>query len=222
MTPKERAAMQQALEAMEYETSSHKSYNRKPLVSSLDAIIALREALEQPVSQEPVRDSFIRERQQLEQEWCELRKLQQAYTAPQPVCRSELKDAFQEGFNRAADLYAPQPTIRENLTVQEPVAIVTGYYGGRLTVTPFNLASTLPTGMALYAAPQPDMNLNCKSVQKRLAASWGYVQTVKDEVELADDEIAKEMQKLGYGHTPTNDELKFARAIIAAYREKNK
>ncbi len=66
------------------------------------------------------------------------------------------------------------------------------------------------------------MNLSCKSVQKRLAASWGYVQTVKDEVELADDEIAKEMQKLGYGHTPTNDELKFARAIIAAYREKNK
>lgn len=74
----------------------------------------------------------------------------------------------------------------------------------------------------LYAAPQPDMNLSCKSVQKRLAASWGYVQTVKDEVELADDEIAKEMQKLGYGHTPTNDELKFAHAIIAAYREKNK
>ncbi len=48
------------------------------------------------------------------------------------------------------------------------------------------------------------------------------MQTVKDEVELADDEIAKEMQKLGYGHTPTNDELKFAHAIIAAYREKNK
>ena len=36
---------------------------------------------------------------------------------------------------------------------QEPVAIVTGYYGGRLTVTPFNLSSTLPTGMALYTSP---------------------------------------------------------------------
>ena len=41
---------------------------------------------------------------------------------------------------------------------QEPVAIVTGYYGGRLTVTPFNLSSTLPTGMALYTSPPANAN----------------------------------------------------------------
>ena len=51
-----------------------------------------------------------------------------------------------------------QQVIREALAEQpaqqqEPVAIVTGYYGGRLTVTPFNLSSTLPTGMALYTSP---------------------------------------------------------------------
>ena len=33
----------------------------------------------------------------------------------------------------------------------------------------------------LYTAPQPDMNLNCKSVQKRLATSWGYVLPLSQE-----------------------------------------
>jgi len=35
----------------------------------------------------------------------------------------------------------------------------------------------------LYAAPQPDMNLNCKSVQKRLATSWGYAKAEQAEQE---------------------------------------
>ena len=35
----------------------------------------------------------------------------------------------------------------------------------------------------LYATPQPDMNLNCKSVQKRLATVWGYVKAEQTEQE---------------------------------------
>jgi hypothetical protein len=37
---------------------------------------------------------------------------------------------------------------------QEPVARVTGVYGGRFTYEPINPAMVLPTGMALYATPQ--------------------------------------------------------------------
>ena len=37
--------------------------------------------------------------------------------------------------------------------VQEPVARVTGTYGGRFTYEPINPAMVLPVGMALYAGP---------------------------------------------------------------------
>ena len=36
---------------------------------------------------------------------------------------------------------------------QEPVARVTGVYGGRFTYEPINPAMVLPIGMALYAGP---------------------------------------------------------------------
>ena len=42
---------------------------------------------------------------------------------------------------------APKPT-------QEPVARVTGVYGGRFTYEPINPAMVLPVGMALYSAPK--------------------------------------------------------------------
>ena len=37
----------------------------------------------------------------------------------------------------------------------EPVAVVTGVYGGRFIVEPTNSAMVLPVNMALYAQPQP-------------------------------------------------------------------
>jgi NAD(P)H-dependent FMN reductase len=36
---------------------------------------------------------------------------------------------------------------------QEPVAFVTGYYGGRCVIEPLNKARVFPSGMGLYAAP---------------------------------------------------------------------
>jgi hypothetical protein len=36
---------------------------------------------------------------------------------------------------------------------QEPVAYVTGVYGGMFVVAPLNFAMVLPDGMALYAGP---------------------------------------------------------------------
>ena len=45
----------------------------------------------------------------------------------------------------------PQPKEPE----QEPVAVVTGVYGGRFIVEPTNSAMVLPVNMALYTHPQP-------------------------------------------------------------------
>ena len=45
--------------------------------------------------------------------------------------------------------------IKEALAqpAQEPVAWITGVYGGRFTFAPLNPAMVLPVGMALYAGP---------------------------------------------------------------------
>ena len=37
----------------------------------------------------------------------------------------------------------------------EPVAVVTGVYGGRFTYAPIKASVILPVGMALYTRPQP-------------------------------------------------------------------
>ena len=52
---------------------------------------------------------------------------------------------------------------------QEPVAYVTGYYGGRCVVEPLNRASVLPNNLALYAAPV-DAKANAKERYDRIMA----------------------------------------------------
>jgi hypothetical protein len=41
---------------------------------------------------------------------------------------------------------------------QEPVAYVTGYHNGRCVITPLNPALIMPSGIALYIAPQRQVN----------------------------------------------------------------
>ena len=53
---------------------------------------------------------------------------------------------------------------------QEPVAVVTGVYGGRFVVEPTNSAMVLPVNMALYTHPQPRKPLTDeqkKSISRR-------------------------------------------------------
>jgi len=78
--------------------------------------------------------------------------------------------------------------------VQEPVAYVTGVYGGRFTYAPLNPAMVLPTGIALYSTPQH-------------TTTW---------VGLTDDEIdaIKNECKIGWNTA-------FARAIESKLKEKN-
>ena len=48
----------------------------------------------------------------------------------------------------------------------EPVAMVTGVYGGRFIVEPTNSAMVLPVNMALYAHPQPRKPLTHAQMKK--------------------------------------------------------
>ena len=48
---------------------------------------------------------------------------------------------------------APTPPITEKKK-DEPVALVTGVYGGRFTYAPIKASVILPVGMALYTRPQ--------------------------------------------------------------------
>ena len=85
----------------------------------------------------------------------------------------------------------------EQAEKQEPVAVVTGTYGGRFTVKPVNPAMVLPLNMALYTTPP-----HCKP--------------------LSDVEIWNTYKNLWMFHPAeeprlAGDVLKFARAIEQAH-----
>ena len=69
---------------------------------------------------------------------------------------------FLRGYAAAAEYFPPQPKEPE----QEPVALVTGVYGGRFIVEPTNSAMVLPVNMALYAHPQPRKPLTHEQMKK--------------------------------------------------------
>ena len=151
MTPKERAAMQQALEAL------HNTQNALLFVSgSIEqfiisnmtadahddadkAITALREALdhsgeanEMVVGWDMVKPEAI---------------------ASDPLYQQGFVDGVEEGRNQVAEQAEQSSEAATPTTLAEPVARVSGYYGGRCVIEPLNRATVLPTDMALYAAP---------------------------------------------------------------------
>ena len=64
--------------------------------------------------------------------------------------------------HRAGGLPMAQPKQEQG----EPVAVVTGVYGGRFIVEPTNSAMVLPVNMALYAHPQPRKPLTHEQMKK--------------------------------------------------------
>lgn len=77
----------------------------------------------------------------------------------------------------------------ETQSAQEPVAYVTGVYGGRFTYAPLNPAIILPIGMALYAGPQrPWVGLTDEEI-KEIIGTWGdtpvkgYTRKLFDQIE---------------------------------------
>jgi len=69
---------------------------------------------------------------------------------PQPKAKQD-KPAIDTTPSQPAIDTTPQPKQEE----QEPVALVTGVYGGRFTYAPIKASVVLPVGMALYTHPQP-------------------------------------------------------------------
>jgi hypothetical protein len=61
-----------------------------------------------------------------------------------------LRQALAEPANSTTGFVEPKASSQ---TEQEPVAFVTGYFGGHLTITCFDPALVLPDGLALYTAP---------------------------------------------------------------------
>ena len=65
----------------------------------------------------------------------------------------------------------PQPKQEE----QEPVALVTGVYGGRFVVEPTNSAMVLPVNVALYTHPKHRKPLTDEQIDAYFESEWtGY------------------------------------------------
>ena len=65
--------------------------------------------------------------------------------------KTEEDEAFEAIERKQGGFQAKRAMAADKL--QEPVARVTGVYGGRFTYDPINRAMVLPIGMALYAGP---------------------------------------------------------------------
>ena len=76
------------------------------------------------------------------------------------LCAADDSDDMDGGGYGSVDiaeiLSAEVEKLRDALAqpAQEPVARVTGVYGGRFTYEPLNRAMVLPINMALYSSPQ--------------------------------------------------------------------
>jgi len=70
----------------------------------------------------------------------------------QPKQQQEFTSCFfsRETMKEHSDFH-PQPKAEQD----EPVAVVTGVYGGRFTYAPIKASVILPVGTALYTHPQP-------------------------------------------------------------------
>lgn len=58
-------------------------------------------------------------------------------------------------YVRYDDYAALEAELAKLRAGQEPVAYITGQFAGRCVIEAINRAAVLPTGMALYSAPQP-------------------------------------------------------------------
>ena len=114
-------------------------------VSAKVAITAIKQALAKPEQLEGLKlihkaDIDLAKKRALEA---------QPEQEPNVDCNAHTE--FLRRYAAAAEYFPPQPKEPE----QEPVAVVTGVYGGRFTYAPIKASVILPVGMALYTRPQP-------------------------------------------------------------------
>ena len=99
------------------------------------------------------------------------------HTRQQPEAEQEPPSGFfsREAMKEHSDFH-PQPKAEK----QEPVATVTGVYGGRFIVEPTNSAMVLPVNMALYTQPQRRKQVKFPTMLRKMW-SGGEVQAWLDE-----------------------------------------
>ena len=175
MTKLEQAA-RQALEALEVSTDWDMTATGKQL-QSMRAITALREALENPdlcphgVDDGACKQCYMEQTEQpASQEpevWycpdCGTLNETQAKCCPDWIRSRKVPKNFALTCKATFDRKVQSVS-------QEPVKYI-------------YKESSPETGEFVFAAPQPELNLNCKSVQKRLATVWGYVKAEQAEQE---------------------------------------
>lgn len=61
----------------------------------------------------------------------------------------------QKAYDLAVKALAKQPAPAAELREQEPVAVVSGYYGGQCVILPIDPAQIFNSNTALYTSPQP-------------------------------------------------------------------
>ena len=263
MTPKERAAMQQALEALESAPVQYDFNSYPMLVMTPDTLqttlTALREALEQPNCQcgdkcFPVFSGDI--------EYCETcgkptalaEQVHTPYCKQAPMCKTPcgnsdcVEQAEQEPFDmddhpphrlcecrKCMEYFTPLPdcdafaTSGKPIAEQEPVAVVEITYGREPECYVTGNIDDFPEGVfKLYAAPvEPVKQEPVAWVDKERMQSIAWLKAAPEHgtklyaapvrtKDLTDDDIRKLWDDAEL------DITWFARAVIAADREKNK
>jgi hypothetical protein len=131
-------ALKQALEAITQYLAESPDPSEEAVERLCDAASAARKALAQPEQGEPVAWMFQHE---------ETGRIMF-------VEAQQLEWGFEKGnprLKKIGPLYTtPQPKQAQG----EPVAVVTGVYGGRFTYAPLKDSVILPVGMAFYSSPQ--------------------------------------------------------------------
>ncbi|CAB4123443.1 hypothetical protein UFOVP43_24 [uncultured Caudovirales phage] len=94
-----------------------------------------------------------------------------------------IKEALAQPDYRAVKTYHEGKPVYVAQPEQEPVAWVC-YWGDKKDIDFEQIdVDALAVGTMLYTSPQqpqPEQNLNCKSVQARLATAWGYVKAKQE------------------------------------------
>ena len=154
MTPQERKVIELALEALGgmqnaiYNIGGEHVIDLNYAVEKADVaeqtITAIKEALEQP-AQEPKCNPHPKAPHGFNRN--------ASHANDRYTCECEGWDAYDAGYQAGVLAGIEASTGQE--PEQEPVAVVTGVYGGRFTYAPIKASVILPVGMALYTRPQP-------------------------------------------------------------------
>jgi hypothetical protein len=89
--------------------------------------------------------------------------------------------AHEAGFpcDKAEDAITSLRQAIEHAEKQEPIAFVTGTYGGRFTVKPLNPAMVLSLNMALYTTPQPQQAEKQEQTRSQKLRDAGFTRRPK-------------------------------------------